>query len=342
MALTFNYLKVLMTPIGFPLIPTAVFIVAVIFLLWVDLKAHKPGHAVDLVSATRWSIGYVVAALLFAAYIYVSFGAQPASLFLSGYVMEKVLSVDNLAVFIAVFSYFKIKPEHQHKVLHWGVIGAFTFRLIFVAAGAGLMAKFGPWAEGAFALFIAYSAWAMWRELDSTDEDDIDFNNVWYIRAVEKIWPVTVSSSLQGQFFAKVLPIGPKAVSGKLVWHVTPLFLCMVAIEMMDVMFSFDSVPTIIAVTQDPFLVYTSMTFAILGLRSLFFVLSALMDKLTYLPHAIIAVLAFIAIKLGLHAAVGTHIDPIVSLCVVLGLLGSGGIASWISNFQGQIHADRH
>lgn len=327
-----------MTSIGFPPALVGLFILLAAGSLWLDLALHKNGQAVSLESATSWSIFYVLVALVFAGTLAVAYGTAPASLFLSGYVMEKVLSVDNLAVFVAVFSYFKIRPEYQHKVLHWGIIGAFTFRLIFVAMGVGSLTFFGPVAEGVFAVVVAFSAWSMWRELDSTEEDDIDFNNAWYIKAVKKVWPICTSGLFADRFFVKT----PAYKDDELTWHITPLFLCLITIEAMDVLFSFDSVPTVIAVTQDPFLVYSAMVFAILGLRSLYFVLSALMNKLEYLPHAIIAVLVFIAVKLGLHATTGFEFGPGVSLLVVGVLLTLGIVYSWANGFKGSIDNDVH
>jgi len=176
----------------------------------------------------------------------------------------------------------------------------------------------------------------MWREFDSTDDDDIQFEETLLVRLAKKIWPVYDSPRSKDRFFYK-------ATNDKhrVVWMITPLFLCLVTIETVDVMFSFDSVPAVIAVTQDPFLIYAAMVFAILGLRSLFFILSALMDKLKFLPHAIIIVLLFIAVKLGLHAVWGMKVNEITSLVIVLGTLLSGCVLSWAYDFNGRISVEK-
>jgi len=322
-----------MPHIGFPLPLVILFGVLAISSLVLDVYLHRKPEAPTLASAGKWSVFYVIVSLIFAGAVYLHSGAEPASMFLTGYVMEKVLSVDNLAVFIAIFAYFGVKVENQHRVLHYGVIGAIVFRLILVTIGSAAFVNMGTVTEIFFAAVIAYTAYVMWCELDSDEDDDVDFNKTWYIRYAKKIWPVDTGAP-QGAFITRhPNPLVPS----KTVTFITPLLLCLVAVEMTDLMFSFDSVPTVIAVTQDPFLVFTSMVFAILGLRSLYFILAVLMDKLEFLPHAIIAVLVFVAAKLGLHGALGFHIEPLVSLYVVLSLLCAGIGLSWLSTFKGRI-----
>lgn len=287
-----------------------VFAAVVIGLMAIDLIGHKPGVAVSLKSATAWTLFYIGAALLFAGYIYDAMGPESASLFLTGWSLEKVLAFDNLVVFAAIFSYFNIKPEHQHKVLVWGIIGAVVLRFIFVAVGISAAHLIGPKVEIIFALIILYSAYAM---LTADDDNNDDVMDSWVINSAFKWLPFTTIQD-KGKFFSR----------GKF----TPLFAALIAIEISDIMFAFDSVPVIIAVTKDPFLVYASIMFAVLGLRSLYFVLSALLRHLKYLEHAVIVVLVFIAGKLLASALFNAHVDPASSLAVVLALLCFGTLAS--------------
>ncbi|MDR3038933.1 MAG: TerC/Alx family metal homeostasis membrane protein [Candidatus Adiutrix sp.] len=295
----------------------AIFAAVVAAALLADLFAHKRDQAVSLKNAALWSAVWVALGLGFAVFVGFSHGPDDSFLYLTGYLLEKSLSVDNLFVFMAIFASFSVRDEYQHRVLYYGIIGALLLRLVFVAAGASLLAWFGPWALTAFGLFVLWSAFKMWQESRQPRAEAVDYANHWAVRATRRFLPV--SAALDGHnFFTRS--------GGRLL--VTPLFLCLVAVEMADVMFAFDSVPAILAVTQKTFLVYTSNIFAILGLRSLYFLLAAAARRLAHLEKAVIAILAFIGLKMLAQVTLDIHLSPQVSLLVVLGLLAAGGAAS--------------
>ncbi len=287
-----------------------VFCTLVVALLWFDLHYHGKSGAITTKSAVSWTLFYIAVSLAFAAYIYFSMGPSYAALYLTGWGLEKVLAIDNLIVFAAIFSYFGIKEEHKHRILYMGVIGAIVLRLVFVAIGVSLAHAIGAKAEIIFAIIILYTAWVMYS---SNGENYVEYKDSWYIRYTKKWLPVTHETN-GSDFF----------IRGK----ATPLLFALIAIELSDIMFAFDSVPAIIAITKEPFLIYSSIIFAILGLRSMFFVLSALTKELQYLETAVITVLVFIAGKLLLNATTGIDIDPTINLTIVLAILFSGAIIS--------------
>ncbi|MDR2947053.1 MAG: TerC family protein [Candidatus Adiutrix sp.] len=298
----------------------SVFCVIVVAALLVDLFSHKKDVAISMKNAALWSLVWVGLGLGFAVYIGATHSREQSYLYLAGYLLEKSLSVDNLFVFMAIFSSFAVKDEYQHRVLYYGIIGALILRLIFVAAGASLLAFFDTWALTAFGLFVLWSAWKMWQESRKPEHEIVDYTHHWAVSAASRFMPV--SSKLSGHdFFTKI--------DGRR--HMTPLFLCLVTVEVADVMFAFDSVPAIIAITQEPFLVYTSNIFAILGLRSMYFLLAAARRYLVHLEKSVIAILAFIGIKMLAQVITGFHIAPRYSLMVVLGLLALGIAASLLS-----------
>lgn len=312
-------------------------------LLAFDLFAHRKPEEITIKGAALWSGFYVLAALAFAAFINFAYSTEWAQLFLTGYALEKVLAVDNLFAFMIVFSYFGVATKYQHNVLYWGILGAIVFRGIFVVLGTSFTALFGPWAEIVFALIIGWTAIKMLGS-GGGDDEDVDYSQAFYIRWTRKFLPVTDKTD-GGKFFIKA----PNA-AGKLVKFATPIFLCLIAIEVTDVIFAFDSVPAVIAVTKEPFLVYSAMIFAILGLRSLYFVLEALRRVLTRLETAVIVILLFIAGKLTLQAGTELvhkftglikpiHVDPVLSLGVVLALLTGGVIWSLVSPKADEVSA---
>lgn len=306
---------------GFPIETVLVFIGLSVGALYIDLHAHKSDEEMSLKSASLWSLFWVFIAFCFAGFLYIHHGAETASLFVTGYALEKVLSVDNLFVIMAVFAWFNVPNKFRHRVLYWGIIGAIIFRMIFVGIGTSLLAL-GPWVELLFAGFIVVTAIMM---LNAGDEDeDTDYSNHLATRMVKKFFPVHESIDNHDFFIKK---------AG--VWFVTPLFLCLAVIELSDVMFAFDSVPAVIAVSREPLIVYSAMMFAILGLRTMYFVLEALKKYLVHLEKAVVALLFFIAIKLGLNASAhlfhhGYEISANTSLVVVVVTLAIGVVASLV------------
>lgn len=305
---------------GHSLTEIAVFFIAVFGCMWFDLHSHKD-KVVSAKNAALWTGIWVTLAMLFAVYIGFKESPAQAQLFLAGYLLEESLSIDNLFVMMAIFGSFSIKEEFQHRVLYYGILGALVLRFIFVAAGTSLVAMFGPYALAGFGAFVLWTAWKMWQNMNTEKEEVVDYSNHWAVRFTSRFIPI--HNKLNGHdFFVKI------EEGGKHIWKATPLFLCLVVIELSDVMFAFDSVPAIIAITPDPFIVYTSNIFAILGLRSLFFLLAAAKRYLRHIEKAVVAILAFIGIKMLLAVTGIIHLPAMASLGVVVGLLSLGILAS--------------
>ncbi|MDR2688542.1 MAG: TerC family protein [Azoarcus sp.] len=331
---------------GFPLETILIFFAVIAVSVYLDLFAHKKSTEITLGDAARWSLFWVGLALGFYAYLWVRFEQAWADLYLAGYALEKSLSVDNLMVFMAIFASFGIKGILQHRILYYGILGALVFRAIFVVIGTGLFHA-SPWVGFVFAAFVIWSAIKMLQQSD--DEEDIeDYSNHWSVKLTGRLIPVYTKLHLD-RFFVRhhqLLENGdgtgkdegsvPASVTRKGLLYATPAFLCLMAIETSDIAFAFDSVPAVIAVTQEPLLVYAAMIFAILGLRSLYFVLAALTKYLVHLEKAVIGLLFFIGAKMALqswnHAIgdTGISISPGWSLAVVLGMLAAGVIASFL------------
>jgi tellurite resistance protein TerC len=329
------------TAIGFPPLTMAVFIGLAVVAMAIDMFSHRGNKPITLAQASAWSIFWVAISLAFAGFLYLQHGPEVATLFVTGYALEKVLSVDNLFVFMALFAWFKIPDGLRHRVLYWGIMGAIVFRGIFVAIGTGLLAL-GPWVEVVFAIIVAWTAIMMLRAGDDDDEE-IDYSQHMAYRFAKKLFPVW--PKLHGHHFfvrREVLEQEIKkpenagiTLAAKGALFATPLFLCVVVAEISDVLFAFDSVPAIIAVSREPLIVFSAMLFAILGLRTLYFVLEALKRYLVHLEKAVIALLFFIAIKLGLNATDhlfhhGYSISANTSLLVVVVVLVIGIVASLI------------
>ncbi len=299
----------------------------IFFFLWLDLNNHKDNKPVSVKSAATWTSIWVTLAMCFMAYIWTNFGSEPAQLFLAGYLLEASLSIDNLFVIMAIFGSFGIKDAFQHRVLYYGILGALIMRFLFIAAGTQLVQAFGNYALGIFGFFILWTAWKMWQQHGSETKEVEDYTDHFAVRLTERFIPV--HPRLEGQnFFVRVAD----TEGGKAVLKATPLFLCLLVVEMSDVMFAFDSVPAIIAITPDPFLVYTCNIFAILGLRSMYFLLAAAKRYLRHLEKSVIAILAFIGVKMLLAVFTSVHMPPMASLGVVGGLLFLGIAASFLPN----------
>ena len=322
---------------GFPFEVLVVFFCAILFSIYIDLVSHRHSKEITVKNAALWSIFWISLALSFYFYLYFRFEPEWADLYLAGYVLEKSLSIDNLMVFVAIFTSFGIKDHLQHRILYWGILGALIFRAIFVVIGTGLFAA-SPWIGFIFAAFVLWSGWKMLRGGDDNEEEIEDYTHHWSVRLVGKMMPV-FPKLVQEKFFVKHNELNAEqiiSVTRQGLRYTTPAFLCLMAIETSDVAFAFDSVPAVIAVTQEPLLVYAAMIFAILGLRSLYFILAVLTEYLVHLEKAVIALLFFIGIKMGIQSwnhsvfDTGIHISANVSLYIVLGVLFIGVIASFI------------
>lgn len=328
--------------LGFPPLTVTVFIVLAVSALAIDLIAHRKDKPISLKNASLWCLFWLSIGLGFGGFLYVQHGAEVASLYLTGYALEEVLSIDNLFVIMAIFSWFKIPQGYRHRVLYWGIIGAIVFRGIFVAIGTSLLAL-GPWVEMVFAVVVFWTAIMMLRANHDSEEIE-DYSNHPANRLVRKFFPVY--PKLVGNHFL----LSPDEVRADLaksenkdfvfkvkdkVRYATPLLLCVAVVELSDVMFAFDSVPAVIAVSREPLIVYSAMMFAVLGLRTLYFVLEALRNHLVHLEKAVVFLLFFVGFKLALNASDhlwhhGYEISAAASLGVVLTALVMGILASFV------------
>lgn len=259
------------------------FIAFIMFVLALDLGVfHKKSHTVSFKEAIMWSLVWIALAMAFNVVILYWRGQEDFMLFLSGYVIEKSLSVDNLFVFLLIFSYFKVPNEYQHKILFYGILGALIMRAAFIGAGIAIIRQFA-WVIYIFGGFLILTGLKMLKP--SSEEPDLEKNKI--IVWAKKIFPT--SHQLDGDKFFTVQ-------NGKRM--VTPLFITLIFVEISDVVFAIDSIPAIIGITDDPFLVFTSNVFAILGLRSLYFALKGFADIFEYLKYGLAIILMFIGTKM--------------------------------------------
>lgn len=330
---------------GFPLEAIIIFFAVIALSVYLDLFAHRKVKDITVKDAALWSVFWIGLALAFYAYLWLRFDAHWANLYMSGYVLEKTLSIDNLMVFMAIFASFGIKGHLQHRILYWGIIGALVFRAIFVVIGTGLFMA-SPWVGFLFAAFVIWSAVKMLQS-GSEEEEIEDYSDHWSVKITQKVMPVY--TKLVGEkFIVKHNELSEEqlaSVTRKGARYATPALLCLMAIETSDIAFAFDSVPAVIAVTQEPLLVYAAMIFAILGLRSLYFVLAALTKYLVHLEKAVIVLLFYIGVKMALQASdavfgTGLHIAPSISLMIVLGVLALGVVTSLM--FPGKQEAEEN
>lgn len=359
-----------------------IFLLMVIAFLALDLGVfHREAHEVKMKEAVTWSIVWVTAGLLFTIFVYFAYerhwlglglstrmynpaaaqdpgapliiygevmGWTAAVQYLTGYVVEKSLAMDNIFVIAMVFGFFAIPNKYQHRVLFWGIMGALVMRGVMIFLGAELIMRY-QWILIIFGLFLLLTAVKM-----AVIKSESDPSKNVIVRLVKKIYPVTPFFDGQ-KFFTRrtVAPTySPDPVTGKLVqdppppgtlsakWFITPLFLALIMVEITDLVFAVDSIPAIFAITPDPFIVFTSNIFAILGLRALYFCLAALIAQFRFLKPALIVILAFVGVKLlllavppyldvvGLAARKSIKIDPFLSLAIVVGLLAVATVAS--------------
>jgi tellurite resistance protein TerC len=294
----------------------------VLAVLAIDLGVfHRKAHRVAVREAAIWSGVWVALSLCFAAYIYTQRGHEDAFQFLTGYLIEYSLSVDNIFVFVLIFSYFRVPEEYQHRVLFWGILGALLMRGAMIGAGAVLLARF-HWVGYLFGAFLVITAIRMARQSDGPHIEP-EANPV--LKLVRKLIPVT--SRYNGKHFfvqESATPPGDRAM--KLRVAATPLFVVLVLVETTDLIFALDSIPAIFSITRDPFLVYTSNVCAILGLRSLYFLLAGVIDKFHYLQLGLAVVLGFVGIKMLIAGY--WDIPILASLGIVGAVLATSVIAS--------------
>ncbi|MBX3375866.1 MAG: TerC family protein [Phycisphaeraceae bacterium] len=313
------------------------FIALICMFLALDLGVfHRKAHVVSMKEAIAWTIVWVIAAMAFNFWIYFAYqnhwlgiglnvpqldgttrdvhGFEAAKLYLTGYIVEKSLAMDNVFVIAMIFSYFAVPAIYQHRVLFWGIIGALLMRGFMIALGAALIYRFS-WIIYVFGGFLILTALKM--ALIKSHGIDPEKNPL--VRLVRRIYPVTTQYDGQ-RFFTRINGVRTA----------TPLFLALVMVEFTDLIFAVDSIPAIFAITADPFIVFTSNIFAILGLRAMYFCLANLIDRFRYLKPALIAILFFVGVKMMLvHTPF--KISPTASLGVVVAMIATGVVASLLS-----------
>lgn len=295
------------------IISWSVFGVIVVVMLALDLGVfHRREHEVKMKEAIFWSVIWTVVAFLFNWGVYLAKGKELAMQFLAGYILERTLSFDNLFVFLLVFNYFKLPNIHHHKVLFWGIFGALIFRAIFIACGIGLLHYFS-WMIYVFGAILVWTGAKLAMEKDSKVEPE---KNIFF-KGLKHVVPVTEKYD-GGKFFTKM--------NGVL--YATPLMVILVVIESTDVVFAVDSIPAILAISRDPFIVYTSNVFAILGLRALYFVIAELMRLFHHLHYGLSLILVLIGVKMLI--AHFYHVPTSIALGAILLILTLSIVASMI------------
>jgi tellurite resistance protein TerC len=295
-----------------PIVMWGGFILLIIVLLLIDLLIfNKKKHEPSMKEALIWTAVWISFAMLFNLFIWYKGGHQAGLEFFTGYLIEKSLSLDNLFVMLIIFSTFNIEPKYQHKVLFWGILSAIILRGIFIIAGTTIIAKF-HWILYLFAIFLVYTGFMLFfKKMD----DKFDPNESFIVKIVRKIIPVSTNQE-EGKFFTKE--------NGK--HAVTVLFVALIVIEFSDIIFAFDSIPAIFGITLDPYIVFTSNMFAILGLRSLYFVLHKAHKYFGFLSMALATILTFIGLKMLLAKYV--EVPIFLSLGIIIGVLAINMIAS--------------
>ena len=323
---------------GMPLWAWILFYVLVLLMLVADLKmfGRKGQHEVNVREALQMTGVWIGVSMLFAVCIYFLYPVTPhdkAMEFLAGYLIEKSLSMDNLFVFLMLFSFFGVERKYQHEVLFWGIFGALVLRSAFIFAGAAVVGRF-EWVLGLFGLFLLYTGFKMFGH---DDEKQGDPSDNFIVRLFKRFFPVT--TEMHGdKFFVK------EEKQGR--WLATPLFIALLVIETTDVAFAVDSIPAVFSVSRDPFIVLTSNIFAILGLRALYFALAAIAQYFKYLKYGLGIILIFVGVKMLLAmneyvnaagALVGLDLDiphvevPIVaSLAIIFGVLVGSMLLSYL------------
>lgn len=306
-----------------PLWMWAVFFGVVFLLLFLDLGVfQKKSHEIGMRESLKMSGFYIGVGLLYGAWLWFELGAAQGSLYLTGFLVEKSLSLDNIFVISLVFGYFKIPRQYQHRVLFWGILGVIVLRGTTILLGATIIHKF-EWVLYIFAAFLIFSGIKMLFMKDDDDNQDIGNNPV--LKFFKK--HLRVTDEIHGDKFWVRKPSPNKP--GQMMLYATPLFLALIVIEFVDLIFAVDSIPAIFALTTDPYIIFTSNVFAILGLRALYFALAVILVRFKYLKYALALVLVFIGAKVFVAGILDIEkIPAVVSLGVTLSLLGGGVLYS--------------
>ena len=307
-----------MSLMGTPMPFWLVFAGVVVALLVFDLGVlHRNAKEISARESFILYGGYMAIAFAFGGWVWWARGAQSGLEFFTGYVIEQSLSMDNIFVMAMIFGSLGIPRIYQHRVLFWGIIGVVVFRAILIGVGAALVASFS-WILYVFGAFLVFTGVKMLAKQDHAPDIEKSLVLKWIRKHFR------VSRELHGEQFMVRLP---DAKSGKPMWFMTPLLVALILVEFIDLVFAVDSVPAVFAITQDPFIVYTSNIFAILGLRSLYFALAAAMNRFKYLQISLAIVLVLVGCKIFL-VPLGIKVDTLLSLVITVGILASGVIYS--------------
>ena len=314
--------------VSIPLWAWTLFYVLVIAMLYIDLKSFgkKGQHEVSVSEALKMTVVWIAVSLVFCAGIWLFYPVEPqekAMEFLAGYLIEKSLSMDNLFVFLMLFSFFGVQRKYQHEVLFWGIFGALVLRSIFIFAGVAMIQRF-EWILAIFGLFLIYTGIKMFFH---QDDEQVDPSKNIFVKVFKRFFPVT-DQMHEDKFFIR----GEKSEVRGERWLATPLFIALLVIETTDVAFAVDSIPAVFSVSRDPFIVLTSNIFAILGLRALYFALAAITKYFTYLKYGLGIILSFVGIKMLLEVFWNIHVPTPLSLCIIFGILVlSMGLSMWVT-----------
>jgi len=297
--------------VNIPLWAWILFYVLVFIMLLIDLKSFgkKGQHEVSVSEALKMTVVWIAVSLLFCAGIYVFYPGdahEKAMEFLAGYLIEKSLSMDNLFVFLMLFSFFGVERKYQHEVLFWGIFGALVLRSIFIFAGTAVISQF-EWVLGVFGVFLIYTGVKMFAH---KDDESVDPSKNIFVKVFKRFFPVT--DTMHGDKFF---------ITEKGRRMATPLFIALLVIETTDVAFAVDSIPAVFSVSRDPFIVLTSNIFAILGLRALYFALAAVAKYFAYLKYGLGIILSFVGVKMLLEVFAGISVPTPLSLAIIFGVL---------------------
>ena len=307
-----------MQVISMPMWAWILFYALVIVMLYADLKlfGRKGQHEVSIGEALKMTAVWIIVSLIFCGGIWYYEGDNKAMEFLAGYLIEKSLSMDNLFVFLMLFSFFGVQRKYQHEVLFWGIFGALILRSIFIFAGAAMVQKF-DWILGIFGVFLIFTGIKMFSHKDDVSVDPS--KNI-FVKLFKKFFPVT-DQMHEDKFF--IIENGKSLA--------TPLFIALLVIETTDVAFAVDSIPAVFSVSRDPFIVLTSNIFAILGLRALYFALAAIAQYFAYLKYGLGIILSFVGVKMLLDLFGVYDVPTWMSLLIIFGVLVLSMLASYVA-----------